>query len=121
MRPGVELLEDSPGVGEAVQPHRVYDLRLRIWLSRGDTVRWQEPYSGRLEDDGTTLFTALRVDREQMIAGLFYSVEGMKIGGTRRIRVGPHLAYRDTGVPGWIPPNALLIIEVAILAEREAP
>ena len=88
-------------------------------MSRGEPVRWQEPYSGRLEDDGTTLFTALRVDREQMIAGLLYGVEGMRIGGTRRIRVAPHLAYRETGVPGWIPPNALLTIEVAILGERE--
>ena len=121
MRPGVELLDDVPGPGEAVQRHRVYDVRLRIWLSRGEPVRWKEPYKDRLEDDGTTLFTALRVDREQMVTGLFYGVEGMKVGGTRRIRVAPHLAYRETGVPGVIPPNALLTIEVAILAEHSSP
>ena len=118
MRPGVELLEDAPGLGDVVQRHRVYDIRLRIWLSRGDPVQWKEVLSGRLEDDGTTLFTALRVDREQMIAGLFYGVEGMRIGGSRRIRVAPHLAYRETGIPGVIPPNALLVIELEILAER---
>ena len=118
MRPGVELLEDAPGLGDVVQRHRVYDIRLRIWLSRGDPVQWKEALSGRLEDEGTTLFTALRVDREQMIAGLFYGVDGMRIGGTRRMRVAPHLAYRETGIPGVIPPNALLIVEVEILAER---
>lgn len=118
MRPGVELLDDVPGLGDEIQRHRTYDVRLRTWLSRGDPVQWNEPHSGRLEDDGTTLFTALRVDREQMIAGLFHGVEGMRIGGTRRIRVAPHLAYRETGVPGIIPPNALLVIEVAVLAER---
>jgi hypothetical protein len=112
------LLEDTPGLGEEVQRHRVYEIRLRIWLSRGDPVRWRDALSGRLEDDGTTLFTVLRVDREQMIAGLFHGVEGMRIGGTRRLRVAPHLAYRETGVPGVIPPNALLIIEVEILTER---
>lgn len=118
MRPGVELLDDVPGPGEEVQRHRVYDVRLRIRLSRGEPVRWKDPYGGRLEDDGTTLLTALRVDREQMIAGLFYGVEGMRIGGSRRIRVAPHLAYRETGIPGVIPPNALLIIEVEVLAQR---
>jgi hypothetical protein len=118
VRPGVELLEDAPGLGVEVQRHRVYDIRLRIWLSRGEPVRWKDPHDDRLEDDGTTLFATLRVDREQMIAGLFHGVEGMRIGGTRRIRVAPHLAYRETGIPGVIPPNALLIIEVEILAER---
>jgi FKBP-type peptidyl-prolyl isomerase-like protein len=121
VRPGVDLLEDTPGLGEAVERHRVYDVRLRIWLSRGEPVRWEEPYRGRLEDDGTILFKPLRVDREQMFAGLFHGVEGMRIGGTRRIRVAPHLAYGERGVPGLIPPNALLTVEVQILSERAVP
>ena len=53
-----------------------------------------------------------------MFAGLFYGVEGMKVGGTRRIRVAPHLAYRGDGVPGVVPPNALLTVEVQILSAR---
>ena len=64
--------------------------------------------------------TSLRVDREFMFAGLFYAVEGMNVGGTRRIRVAPHLAYRETGVPGIIPPNALLIVEIHVVAARDA-
>ena|SRR5688572_2011357 len=118
MRPGVEVLEDVSGLGEEVERNRVYDVRIRICFSGGEPVRWNPLAGGRLEDNGTTLFTTLRVDREQMIAGLFDGVEGMRIGGTRRIRVAPHLAYRETGVPGVIPPNALLIIEVEIVAER---
>ena len=34
--------------------------------------------------------------------------------GTRRIRVSPHLAYRDQAVPG-IPANAVLQFEVQLL------
>jgi hypothetical protein len=83
---------------------------------------WTEPWGlydhARLEDDGTTLFTSLRVDREYMFAGLFYGVEGMRVGGVRRLRIAPHLAYRETGVPGIVPPNAILTLEVAILSER---
>jgi hypothetical protein len=122
MRPGVELLEDAPGLGTPVERHMYYDVRLRIWLSRGDPVRWTKLWGlydrGRLEDNGTTLFTSLRVDREYMFAGLFYGVEGMKVGGTRRLRVAPHLGFREDCMAGVIPPNALLTVEVEILAER---
>lgn len=122
MRSGLELLEESLGSGPLVERHQYYDVRLRIWLNRGDLVHWPRPWGlydrGRLEDDGTTLFTALRVDRVHMFAGLFYGVEGMRVGGQRRIQVAPHLAYRDKGLAGVIPPNALLAVEIEILRER---
>jgi hypothetical protein len=124
MKPGVEVLEESPGAGPPVQRHVYYDVRLRMWLSRGEPVRWSRPSGllnyARLEDEGTTLFTRLRVDRECMFAGLFYGVEGMRVGGIRRLRVAPHLAYREAGVPGVIPPNALLTVEVLVVDERGA-
>jgi hypothetical protein len=124
MKTGVDLLEDAAGHGAAVERHKYYDVRLRMWLSRGDSVRWAQPWGlldrARVEDDGTTLFTCLRVDRECMFAGLFYGVDGMRVGGTRRLRVAPHLAYREAGVPGIIPANALLTVEVQILGERGA-
>jgi FKBP-type peptidyl-prolyl cis-trans isomerase len=53
-----------------------------------------------------------------VIAGLEYGVEGMRAGGKRRIRVGPHLAYRDGGVPDTIPANAVLEFRVALLSVR---
>jgi len=124
MKPGVEVLDDAPGLGPLVEKKVFYDFRLRMWLSRGDPIRWSQPWGlydrGRLEDDGTTLFTSLRVDREYMFAGLFYGVEGMRVGGTRRLRVAPHLGYREDGIPGVVPPNALLTVEVHVLAERGA-
>jgi hypothetical protein len=122
MRPGVELLADTPGTGSPVERDGWYDVRLQIWLSRGDPVRWTEPVGlvdrARLEDEGTTLVTTLRVGREFMFAGLLYGVEGMRVGGRRRIRVAPHLAYGEAGVPGVIPPNALLTVVVEIVSQR---
>jgi hypothetical protein len=122
MRSNVELLEEVPGEGALVERHLFYDVRIRIWLSRGDLVRWDRPWGlydrGRTEDNGTTLFTCLRVDREFMFAGLFYGVEGLRVGGTRRLRVAPHLGFRDRGIPGIIPPNALLVAEIKILSVR---
>ena len=43
-------------------------------------------------------------------------VEGMCVGGRRRLRMGPHLAYRDRGLPAVVPPNAKLTFDVELLA-----
>jgi len=104
-----------------IERQRLYPLRLRCWLRRGDPVIWTHPWGpvseARLEDQGATLFTRLRVDRESMFAGLFYGVQGMRIGGTRKLRIAPHLAYGEQGVPGVIPPNAVLTVEVSVLED----
>src|SRR4051812_25208828 len=78
---------------------------------RGDvvTIRWR----GRLNrgeefGSGTSTFT---VGRREVIAGLERGVVGMRVGGARRLRVSPHLGYRDQAVPG-VPPNAVLEFEV---------
>ena len=42
----------------------------------------------------------------------------MRIGGTRRLEIAPHLAYGEKGVPGMISENALIIAEITILALR---
>jgi len=53
--------------------------------------------------------------RESCVAGMRYGVEGMRVGGTRRIVVPPQLAYGQHGVPvAGIPPNAMLIFVVTL-------
>lgn len=58
---------------------------------------------------------SFRLDERRAIAGLRYGVEGMREGGTRRIRVRPHLAYRDVGVPGMVPQDAVLELHVTLV------
>ncbi len=36
----------------------------------------------------------------------------MKAGGYRKVRISPHLAYRDEGVLGKVPGKAVLIYEL---------
>jgi hypothetical protein len=125
LRSGLTLLADIPGTGELVRRQHNYRIRLRLWLNKGETVRWQTPLGridmATLDDNGETLTTEVRIDRRSLMNGLFYGVEGMRIGGTRRLEIAPHLAYGVRGVPGVIPPGALLIAEVAILAAGDLP
>jgi peptidylprolyl isomerase/FKBP-type peptidyl-prolyl cis-trans isomerase FkpA len=39
----------------------------------------------------------------------------MRVGGMRRPRIAPHLAYGERGVPDVIPPNAVLTAEIVVL------
>ena len=119
LRSGVTLLAEVPGTGAVVRRQQNYRIRLRMWLHHGEAVRWPGPSGpvgvARLEDDGTTLITEWRIDRRTLVQGLFYGIEGMRIGGLRRLEIAPHVAYGVRGVPGVIPPAALLIAEISVL------
>jgi uncharacterized protein len=119
LRSGLTLLVDTPGTGEPVLRQHNYRIRLRLWLNKGEPVRWQTAWgpvgAARLDDDGETLTTEVRIDRRSLVNGLFYGVEGMRVGGTRRLEIAPHLAYGDRGVPGVIPAGAVITAEITIL------
>jgi FKBP-type peptidyl-prolyl cis-trans isomerase len=72
----------------------------------------------RLDDEGKTLITEVRIDRRSLVNGLFYGVEGMHVGGMRRLEIAPHLAYGERGVPGIIPAGAVLTAEITIIEAR---
>jgi ankyrin repeat protein len=120
LRSGLSLLLDVAGGGELLRRQHIYRVRLRLRLHHGDPVRWTAAWgpvdSSRLEENGETLITNVRIDRRSLVAGLFYGIEGMRVGGLRRLEIAPHLGYGDRGVPGIIPPGALLVAEVAVVA-----
>jgi ankyrin repeat protein len=118
LRSGLFMLTDIPGTGDPVRRQQRYRVRLRLWLSQGEAVRWRTvpgADAGTLLDHGETLVTEIRIHRGSLINGLFYGVEGMRVGGTRRLEIASDLAYGGQGVPEVIPPGASLTAEITIL------
>ena len=54
----------------------------------------------------------------QVISGWDTGVQGMKVGGRRRLVIPPHLGYGDRGAGGVIAPGETLIFVVDLLDVR---
>lgn len=82
-------------------------------------------YSGKLED-GTKFDSSYDrgepfqfiLGAGQVIKGWDLGIQGMKVGGKRKLTIPPDLGYGVRGI-GPIPPNATLIFEVEVLAAQD--
>jgi peptidylprolyl isomerase len=61
---------------------------------------------------------AFRLGSGQVISGWDQGVQGMKVGGRRRLVIPPHLGYGDRGAGGVIKPGETLIFVVDLVDVR---
>ena len=120
LRSGLKLLDEREGAGEPAKKGDRIIYNLKIYLNKGEEVPINERQAEhlpekmiRIGEDGHRLVNhSITLGQRQAVAGVEYSLAGMKQGGYRKVRVSPHLAYRATGVDGLVPPDAVLIIEL---------
>ena len=113
------MLEEREGTGTpAIKGDRVV-YNSRLFLNKGDEVPLNAKQVEslpknmiRVEGDATFVDHKTLLGSRQTMAGVEHALMGMKVGGYRKVRISPHLAYRDKGIPDLIPPDAVLICEI---------
>ncbi|MDO9117042.1 MAG: FKBP-type peptidyl-prolyl cis-trans isomerase [Nitrospira sp.] len=116
---GIELLEERGGEGRQAQKGDRVVFNARIFLNQGDEVPLNDSQAKQLPKemsrvvDGVTLIDhTIVLGQRQAIAGIEHALVDMKAGGYRKVRISPHLAYRDKGIPDLVPADAVLVVEI---------
>jgi FKBP-type peptidyl-prolyl cis-trans isomerase FkpA len=103
---GLKIEEISEGSGEAATAGMTVTVHYTGWLENGSKFDSShdrnDPFSFNL-------------GRGMVIRGWDEGVEGMKVGGKRKLTIPAHLGYGSAGAGGVIPPNATLVFEVELL------
>ena len=102
-RAGVAYEDTELSEGATAERGCTVEVEYSLFLNRGDQLQKDTYYT-------------FHIGERRVIANLEYGVEAMRAGGKRRIRVGPHLAYQENGVPSTIPANAVLEFRVTLLS-----
>jgi len=120
---GLKLLEEQVGQGVPANKGDRVVFNSRLFLNKGDEVRLNETQAQYIPKEmlrvieGVTLIDhTIVLGRREAMAGVEHALLGMKAGGYRKVRISPHLAYRDKGIPDLIPPKAVLIVELWVRA-----
>jgi FKBP-type peptidyl-prolyl cis-trans isomerase len=116
---GFKLLEEREGEGTPASKGDRVMFNMRLFLNKGDEVSLNETQAQYLPKemvrgvDGVTLIDrTIVLGCREAIASVEHALMGMKADGYRKVRISPHLAYRDKGIPDLIPPDAVLIVEL---------
>lgn len=103
---GLKFEDLIEGEGEvAASGHRV-TVHYTGWLTDGTK------FDSSLDRNDPFMFS---LGAGQVIRGWDEGVEGMKVGGKRKLTIPPQLGYGAYGAGGVIPPNATLVFEVELL------
>lgn len=106
---GLKYLDQAVGTGEAAVAGQNVSVHYTGWLENGkkfdSSVDRGQPFSFPL-------------GAGRVIKGWDEGVQGMKVGGKRKLTIPSNLGYGARGAGGVIPPNATLIFDVELLGVK---
>lgn len=106
---GLKYLDQVVGTGDVAVAGKTASVHYTGWLENGkkfdSSVDRGQPFSFPL-------------GAGRVIKGWDEGVQGMKVGGKRKLTIPSDLGYGSRGAGGVIPPNATLIFDVELLGVR---
>jgi len=106
---GLKYVDQAVGTGEAAVAGKNVSVHYTGWLENGkkfdSSVDRGQPFSFPL-------------GAGRVIKGWDEGVQGMKVGGKRKLTIPSDLGYGSRGAGGVIPPNATLLFDVELLGVK---
>jgi FKBP-type peptidyl-prolyl cis-trans isomerase len=116
---GVKPVEKESGL-------KIYDIKVGDGAAPAEGKRWKLQFTSWLKDNGMMLDTTSERNepyqydpKRPPLPGWTEGLDGMKVGGKRRIELPPALAYGEAGRPPLIPANAVIVYEVDLVGVEE--
>ncbi len=103
---GLQIEEITVGNGESAVAGQFVSVHYTGWLTNGSKFDSSKDRNEPFE---------FPLGQRNVIAGWDEGVQGMRVGGVRKLTIPPHLGYGARGAGGVIPPNATLVFEVELL------
>lgn len=103
---GLKYEDVKVGTGDTAEAGKTVTVHYTGWLTNGTKF-------DSSKDRGQPFDFPLGGGR--VIRGWDEGVQGMKVGGVRKLTIPPELGYGARGAGGVIPPNATLVFEVELL------
>jgi FKBP-type peptidyl-prolyl cis-trans isomerase FkpA len=106
---GLQMEELTVGTGATAEAGQNVIVHYTGWLTNGTKFDSSKDRNDPFQ---------FGLGQRQVIAGWDEGVQGMQIGGVRKLTIPPELGYGARGAGGVIPPNATLVFEVELLGIR---
>ena len=111
---GLQYQDTTPGTGALATAGQRVSVHYTGWLHEPTAENGRGKKFDSSKDRGDAF--QFHLGAGQVIGGWDEGVQGMQVGGTRVLLIPADLGYGARGAGGVIPPNAMLVFEVDLLA-----